>query len=292
MVAIYSVASAEKHGSEIRAQVSRDGGASWMPPVPVNDDHTKGPHGWISTATDASGRIQVAWLDGRSGEQSLVWTRTGDGLHFEPNRVLDSRVCFCCATALAADRGGRSWIAYRDLEGKDLRNITVVAGDPNGGFRAPAVVSDDGWRIDGCPDSGPRLAVSEGVGLWAIWFNGAAPGVFSAFSPGANPFSGAVRVAGPSSDGGIPNHPDIAVLPDGRVIAVYVRKSRIFGTELTPANARGTWSEAVLLAEPGVEPRIVVGGGRKALACTARSGNELIAVAETNSLERRFPPER
>lgn len=282
-VAVYSASVPPGHGSEIRAQRSVDGGSTWSAPVRVNDDRATGPHGWLSTAVDSSGAVQIAWLDKRTGEQGLVWTRTSDGVHFEPNRVVDSRVCFCCATSLLTGAGNRSWIAYRDLEGKDLRNIAMVSRAASGAFTAPATVSDDGWRLDGCPDSGPRLALAE-TGVWAVWFNGAAPGVFSSFAPGGGRFLPRVRIAAPGADGAGPNHPEIAVLPDRRVVALYVSRSTVFGRVW---NADGkNWGPAVTLVDQAVEPRISVGAKRAALFFTARRGSELVAVAETKPLER------
>jgi hypothetical protein len=289
MVAVYSASVPSRHGSEIRAQRSVDGGSSWSAPARVNDDRAAGPHGWLSTAVDSSGGIQVAWLDKRTGEQGLVWTRTTDGVHFEPNRVVDPKVCFCCATSLLAGAGGRSWIAYRDLEGKDLRNIATVSRGPAGNFTPPAAVSDDGWRLDGCPDSGPRLAFAEG-GVWAVWFNGAAPGVFSAFAPNGGRFRPRVQIAGASADGAVPNHPEIALLPDGRVVALYVSRSTVIGRVLNPGGK--SWSAPLPLVEQAVEPRITVGGGRAALFFTAHSGGDLIAVAETKPLARLAPGSR
>ena len=284
LVVVYSVAVPAKRGSELRAQRSIDGGASWSPPVRVNDDETPGPHGWVSTAVDASGGVQIAWLDKRTGEQGLVWTRTRDGIHFEANRVVDSRVCFCCATALLAGTDGRSWISYRDLEGKDLRNIAMVARTADGRFSAPAPVSEDGWRIDGCPDSGPRLALAPKGGVWAVWFDGAAPGIFSAFSSDGNRFSPRVQVASPAPDGAVPNHPDLAVFPDGRVVALYVSRATILGRVL--GSDRKSWGNAVSLAEKAAEPRIAARAGRYALTFTAHDGSDLFAVAQTKTLER------
>jgi hypothetical protein len=284
LVVFYSASETAKHRTEIRSQRSADGGATWSAPVLVNDDQADGPHGWLSSALDSSGGAQVVWLDKRTGEQGLVWSRTTDGIHFERNRVLDPRVCFCCSTAVLAGSNGRSWISYRDLEGKDLRNIGVVARDPDGSFTAPSLVSDDGWRIDGCPDSGPRMALAAGGGVWAVWFDGASSGVFSAFAPAGKRFSPRSRLAAPESGGAVPNHPEIAVLPDGAVIALYVSRSTVFGRRLS--RDQGRWMDAVPLVEGAAEPRIQAGGHGAALTFTGQNGGDLVAVAETRSLRK------
>ena len=283
MVVFYSVSEPAKHRTEIRSQGSTDGGATWRAPVVVNDDDADGPHGWLSSAVDSSGGAQVVWLDKRSGEQGLIWSRTTDGIHFERNRVLDPRVCFCCSTAVLTAPNGRAWFSYRDLEGKDLRNIGVIARGPDGSFSAPSVVSDDGWRIDGCPDSGPRMALASD-GVWAVWFDGASSGVFSAFAPAGKRFSPRSRLAAHEPGGPVPNHPDIAVLPDGAVVALYVRGSTVFGRRLS--GDEGPWTDAVALVEGAAEPRIQASGRGIALTFTGHDGGDLVAVAETRSLRK------
>ena len=284
LVVFYSASEPAKHRTEIRSQRSGDGGATWSAPVRVNDDQADGPHGWLSSAVDSSGGAQVVWLDKRSGEQGLVWSRTTDGIRFERNRVLDPRVCFCCSTAVLAAPNGRSWISYRDLEGKDLRNIGVVAREPDGSFTAPSVVSDDGWRIDGCPDSGPRMALAPAGGVWAVWFDGASSGVFSAFAPAGKGFLPRSRLAAPEPGGAVPNHPEIAVLPDGAVVALYVSRSSVFGRRLS--RDEGRWTDAVALVEGAAEPRIQASGHRLALTFTGQNAGGLVAVAETRSLKK------
>jgi hypothetical protein len=283
LVAVYAVSTTSAGTTEIRAQRSLDGGTTWSDPVRVNDDHAPGPHGWISTAVGALGRMQIVWLDARGGQQGLVWTQTADGARFAPNRVLDPRVCFCCATKSLAGANGRVWIAYRDLEGKDLRNISIVTADARGSFGSPVTVSQDGWHLDGCPDSGPSLASDATGGLWAAWFNGAAPGVYAAFSSdGGASFAPRTLVAS-GSDGSPANHPEIAVLADGRVVTAYVARSAIFASVWNPRTK--SWSGAVRLAEAAADPRIASRSGRPALSYTARDGNGTLAIATTTTFD-------
>jgi hypothetical protein len=285
LVAVYSVTAPGHWNTELRAQRSADKGATWGAPVTVNDDKTAGPHGWVSTAIDSAGRMRLAWLDSRAGAQGVVSAVTRDGVRFEANRVVDARACQCCSTSVAGDSKKGAWIAYRDLDGKDLRNIAVAAvGDGNGSAPPSVVVSDDGWRIDGCPDSGPRMALERSGALWVAWYTGAVPGVFAAFSSdGGKTFSPRVELARKAEGSGVPNHPEIAVLPGGRLVALYVSGAAVFARALE--SDRKSWSAPVRLLQDAADPRITVRGSESAVFYTARNGNELAAVAETGPLD-------
>ena len=160
----------------------------------------------------------------------------------------------------------------------------AAVGDGSGSGAPSVVVSDDGWRIDGCPDSGPRLALEKSGRLWVAWYTGAAPGVFAAFSSdGGKKFSPRIELAGKAEGSGVPNHPDIAVLPGDRLVALYVSGSAVFGSALEPD--RRSWSAPVRLLQDAADPRITVRGSDSAISYTARNGNELLAVAETRPLD-------
>lgn len=294
MVAVYAVALPGTWKGEIRAQRSLDSGATWSVPVRVNDDGRAGPNSLVSTGLDASGRLLVAWLDGRAGKQGLRFASSRDGVRFGSNATADSATCECCGTAVAADESGRFWIAYRDLQGKDLRNIAVVSGEPGStSVSPPATVSDDGWRLDGCPDSGPRLAAAGGQ-LWVAWFTGAGRGVFAASSSdGGRHFSPRIEVASAAGGAASVNHPDIARLPDGRLLAMYESRAEggvpaLFARTLDPrTRALGA---PFRLESDATGGRIVAGKARAALAFTARTGNGTEAVVSTAPLERLGPP--
>lgn len=292
IVAVYAVALPGTWKGEIRAQRSLDAGATWSAPVRVNDDERPGPHTLVSTALDASGRLLVAWLDSRAGKQGLRLAASRDGARFGRNATGDARTCECCGTAMTADDRGRFWIAYRDLEGKDLRNVAVVTGEPgHSAVSPPVTVSDDGWRLDGCPDSGPRLAAGGGE-LWVAWYTGAGPGVFAASSTdGGRTFSRRIRVSPETGGGAAAGHPDIARLPDGRLVALYESREggapAIFARTLDRSTR--AFGPAARLVEDAVGARIVPGPERAALAYTSRSGNATEAVVSTKALERLSP---
>lgn len=283
LVAVYAVAMPGEHASELRAQRSSDGGATWEEPSVVHDDGKPGSHGFSSTSLDSSGELLVAWLDGRSGQQGVEYSWSRDGGRFAPNKTVNPRTCQCCVTAIAGGPSRSFWIAYRGLTGKDLRNIEIVRGEASlGALGTPVTVSDDGWHIDGCPDSGPRMAVEADGTLWITWFNGAAPGVFAARSTdGGRTFAPRIPIAPPPGEKDLANYPDVAVLPDGRVVLVYESRSTIFGRLLSRDGE--TWGPPVKLVQGATHARIVPGKA-SALSFTAREGSGTAAVVSPDAM--------
>jgi hypothetical protein len=284
LVAVYSAALTGEKGTELRAQRSIDGGVTWSDPVLINDDGKPGLHGFASTAIDSSGELLVAWLDARSRQIGVTFSRSSDGKRFAPNRTVDPRTCQCCMTDTAAGPAGRFWIAYRGLAGKDVRDITLVRGETSGPeMAAPQTVSDDGWHINGCPESGPRMAVEADGTLWVAWFTGSPPGIFVAHSKdGGKSFSSRTQVAPLPGEAGLANYPDIGVLPDGRLLLVYESGAKVFGRMLQ--TDRQTWTAPVKLVENATHARLAIGGGRSALSFTGLAGNDTVAVASTGLL--------
>jgi hypothetical protein len=142
---------------DVYAAASRDGGATWTVPVRVNRDNTASEHSLVSTAAGEK-RANLIWLDGRdsarSGEYALVHASV-DGLgKVGPETILDSRVCTCCPTAITRTSSGMA-VAYRDRTQDEIRDISVMRFEHES-WQAPAVVHQDGWRINAAPTMDQR----------------------------------------------------------------------------------------------------------------------------------------
>jgi hypothetical protein len=216
LVTVYTVASPGERNSRLLAQSSTDGGATWSRPVTVNDDGPSGSHGFAATAVDSTGELIVSWLDRRSGQQGVAFSRSRDGLHFATNRTVDPRTCQCCDTDVAAGASGSFWIAYRGLSVQDIRDVAVVRGAPAGGLTPPVTVSNDDWHIKAVrvrTEDGRR----SGRNTLGRLVYGSGPGVFvSRSKDGGKTFSPRAPIAPLAGEKGLANHPDIAVLPGGR----------------------------------------------------------------------------
>jgi hypothetical protein len=288
LLVAYTVSLPGKWKGEIHLQRSTDGGRRWSDPVVLHDDGGRGDsHSFVHVALGGRGEAVFAWLDDRDGRQGLVVAETVDGRAVRANRVVDDRTCECCGTALLAGPGGRLWLAYRDLDERSMRDIALATSTDDGAsFAEPTPVSADGWELAGCPHSGPRLAWADPDALWVSWFTGAGPGVFAAVSrDGGRTFAPRELVAAPGAGVSAVAHPEIAALPDGRVVVLY-EATRGDGGRGVEARTRhpsgGGWSDARPLASGAVYPRFARRGERAALGWTrhAAGGATTIEVVD------------
>ena len=187
-------------GTILYMSVSRDGGKTFGEPVQVNDDAEPASHGMHSMAIAKDGRIYFAWLDERylrksppaahAGQGSsphpaeaevepnaeLYFAESTDGMKFSSNRKLAGDVCPCCKTSTAISDQGQVAIGYRKVFDGEFRHIAVTSlnGFGDAGSQ-PVQVSDDGWRINACPVSGPALRW-VGDTLEIAWYSGGESG--------------------------------------------------------------------------------------------------------------------
>jgi hypothetical protein len=221
-VVFYTVALPGQWVGEIHMQRSTDGGSSWSAPVAVHDDEKRASHSFFSTHLQNDGRIVVAWLDGRGGKPAVYATTTSDGLHVEPNGLVDEKACECCGTELETSSDGSVLLAYRDLEQDNVRDIALASARPSSPWRRLGKVSNDNWSIEACPHSGARLTRTGDGSIWAAWSSGADGSLFVAASrDGGKTFSARQRIGG--GQGRLARHPEIAELSPGRIIIAYER---------------------------------------------------------------------
>lgn len=194
----------DKHGTDVYLSVSNDRGQSFASEVRVNDDKEPNAHGMHSLAVAKDGRIYAAWLDERNVHQPMpsmkaeghhmesnrevyVSYSTDGGRTFSPNHKVATEACPCCKTALAVAEDGTLYAGWRQVLPGSFRHI-AVASSADGGttFSQPVIVSDDHWVLQGCPVSGPSLAVDRASGtLKVVWYaagEGSAPGIYFAES--------------------------------------------------------------------------------------------------------------
>lgn len=176
--------------NDLYLSASRDEGRSFGPPVKVNDDAKPVVHGMHSLSVSTDNRVYLAWLDERNvappegaqqGHQKMEHMEsnrelffafsTDGGRTFSKNQRLASEACPCCKTAVAAGPNGRVYAGWRQVLPGDFRHI-AVASSADGGqtFAPPQIVSDDGWKITGCPVSGPALSVAGDGALRVVWY--------------------------------------------------------------------------------------------------------------------------
>jgi len=217
--------------SVIRYAGSKDGGRTFSRAVTIAGATQTGARGWHSLALGYDGGVHVVWLDGRNaapmahehgkqpsksahaagGPRQDIFHAAWKGDSERSEHSIASNVCFCCKTAIVT-AGDRVYAAWRHIYPGSLRDIAVARSTDNGAtFGAPIRVSEDGWKIDACPDDGPAMAADGHAGIHVVWptlVEGSTPrkGIFYSTLSG-DAFAPRLRLDSGESD---PAHPQIA----------------------------------------------------------------------------------
>lgn len=255
--------------SELRLSRSSDGGRTFAPSTVVNDDGQVINHSFDALQIAPDGALHVAWIDGREGKKepgTFVAKSTDQGRSVTKNMKVDENTCVCCRTALATSSDGIVYVAWRKIFDGNIRE-TVVSRSIDGGetFSTPAIVGNDRWIYPACPHRPASLGVDRQGRLYVVWYTEGAdetPSIHLAYSDdqGAT-FSPKQQLN--MSKGTFPDHPQMAVDPEGRVVVVWeeqspVRREVVVSYSL---DRGGSFSKPVKLNEKnGQTPTVAVNG--------------------------------
>jgi len=271
-----------------------DASGPWQDAITPHSDGTQTEHGFVSMMP-WQGDLMAVWLDGR--EMDLDADDTHDhgsgamtlraGLLDAEGTVLqsyliDDRVCECCPTA-GVQTGDGLLIAYRDRTEDNIRNISLARYDDDG-WSEPYTLSNDGWRLDGCPVNGPSLA-TDGDTVVASWFTAAEnePRVYASFSDDGGRTFGAPLVMDDERPNG---QVSTVLLSDGQALIGWHARTdggnAYMMRRVAPAGADGP-ARVVVHDMPAVRagiPRLVPFDGDLFLAWTAAAdGARRVALA-------------
>jgi hypothetical protein len=177
----------------IRYAESKDSGRTFSPAVTVAGATQTGARGWHAMALGHDGGVHVVWLDGRNaapmaaasghqhgkagvkpvrpagGPRQDIFHASWKGESERSEQLIQANVCFCCKTAVAT-AGEHVYAAWRHIYPGSLRDIAVARSTDNGAtFGPPIRVSEDGWKIDACPDDGPSMVADGHGGMHIVW---------------------------------------------------------------------------------------------------------------------------
>lgn len=209
---------------DVALSLSSDGGKSWGPAITPHRDNTATEHGFVSLYPAPDG-VGLIWLDGRntaaagndhqhSAEQGGMTLRhavAGANGTLSEETELDDLVCDCCQTSVALARQGPVAV-YRNRSEEEIRDIYITRSI-NGQWQASQAVSDDGWKISGCPVNGPAVA-AQGDTVIVAWFTMAddIPRVrFARSEDGGQTFATAIDIDDDTPSGRV----DVALLNNG-----------------------------------------------------------------------------
>lgn len=219
--------------SELRLSRSTDGGKTFGPSILVNDDGQAINHTFDSLHVAPNGDLHLAWIDGRDGKKdpgTFATKSTDHGRSVGPNRKIDDDTCVCCRTSLATSRDGLVYVAWRKIFEGHIRE-TVVARSADGGdtYSPPVVVGNDRWIYPACPHRPASLGVDRAGRLYVVWYTEGTdetPAIYLAYSDDRGvTFSPKQQLN--TSKGTFPDHPQMAVDPDGRIVVVWEEQSPV-----------------------------------------------------------------
>jgi hypothetical protein len=223
--------------SHMRFSRSIDGGRTWSAATILNDDTTAAlaGHTFHGATAVGSDTLIVAWLDSRTGAEpaegdsvvhhegdATIYTaisRDGGASWEARNHARWGRACPCCRVALATTRDGHVLAAWRGHFDGSVRDPVVADLLPTSG--EPKRIRADGWVFQGCPHTGPALAVDDAGAAHVAWFTGkeGGAGVFYAREgAGADAFEEAVPLLTAET---LPAaHPALVLTASGPLIAI------------------------------------------------------------------------
>lgn len=218
---------------ELRLSRSSDGGHTFAPSTLVNDDEQVIQHSFDAVQFAPDGVLHLAWIDGREGKKepgTFVARSTDHGRTITKNFKLDDNTCVCCRTSIATSHDGTVYVAWRKIFDGNVRE-TVVSRSTDGGetFLAPVVVGNDRWVYPACPHRPASLGVDRQGRLYVVWYTEGAdetPAIYLAYSDDqGRSFSEKKQLN--RSKGTFPDHPQMAVDPEGRVIVIWEEQSPV-----------------------------------------------------------------
>ncbi|MGH8567187.1 MAG: sialidase family protein [Gammaproteobacteria bacterium] len=198
--------------SVLRLVRSEDGGKRFSAPVEIGTEPVEGLQtsvGMLHLFAAPNGDLYASFLDYREDlayriatgkeppkdqeppTQLRVARSTDSGRSFGRSSLVSKPTCGCCGTKVAQGVSGPLYATTRgqsqELKGSvDAVRDHFVAVSRDGGtnWSEPVKFHDDRFKISGCPDISPGLAVDSKGRLHAAWYTGSErhPGVFYARS--------------------------------------------------------------------------------------------------------------
>ena len=213
--------------TELRLSRSNDGGRTFLPSIVVNDDPGVIQHTFDALHRDAEGRLHLSWIDGREGKKdpgTYVARSLDQGQTITKNAKVDEGTCVCCRTAIASGPDGMVYVAWRKIFEGNVRETVVARSTDHGEtFEPSVIVGHDKWVFPACPHRPASMGVDRQGRLYVVWYTEGTdeiPAVYLAFSDDRGRTFSPKRQLNVSKNT-FPDHPQIAVDPEGRLVVIW-----------------------------------------------------------------------
>ncbi len=219
--------------TELRLSRSIDGGRTFAPSVLVNDDPGVIQHTFDALHRDGDGRLHLAWIDGRDGKKdpgTYVARSLDRGQTVTKNMKVDEGTCVCCRTAITSGPDGMVYVAWRKIFEGNVRETVVARSTDHGDtFEASVIVGHDQWVFPACPHRPASMGVDRHGRLYVVWYTEGTdeiPAVYIAYSDDrGKSFSNKQQLN--IARNTFPDHPQIAVDPEGRIVVVWEEQAPV-----------------------------------------------------------------
>jgi len=181
------------YGGTVYYTTSNDRGATWSKKKQLVTDTTSTSQSFFDIAQLANGELGISWLDNRKLHkdrqgQTLYFAKTDVSNTFQGETALEGSVCQCCRTDIEVGKNGNIQIAFRNLitptefgfptnlinQETEIRDMYYTLSNDNGvTFSKSTPIYADNWQVNGCPHTGPSLAINTNE-TGAVWFTDAA----------------------------------------------------------------------------------------------------------------------
>ena len=219
--------------TELRLSRSTDSGKTFQSSVLVNDDPGVIQHTFDALHRDADGRLHLSWIDGREGKKdpgTYVARSLDQGVTITKNLKVDEGTCVCCRTAVTSGPDGMVYVAWRKILDGNVRETVVARSTDHGeSFEAPVIVGHDQWVFPACPHRPASMGVDQQGRLYVVWYTEGTdeiPAIYLAYSDDrGKSFSEKHKLN--VSKNTFPDHPQIAVDPEGRIVVVWEEQAPV-----------------------------------------------------------------
>ncbi|MCO4797960.1 MAG: exo-alpha-sialidase [Colwelliaceae bacterium] len=173
----------KKYTANVRFSYSEDYGKSFSKPVTVNNDNLLTGHSFNEMQVNENGDVKIVWLDSRLSYQlkkqgkkangsALYYAKANlrEGIVEFKNEQLANETCVCCRIAMDVNKKEELAIFWRHIYGDNIREFALLTLD-NEMKRESIQISNDHWKIDGCPHQGGGISIDQENRYHLVWFN-------------------------------------------------------------------------------------------------------------------------